>query len=96
MKTLRFVAAVLGAIAAGVVLAQSGADVVKAKGCLNCHAVAEKKIGPAFKELAAKYKGDAKAASMLAAKLKEGKGHAKADASDAEIKAAVQYVLSTK
>lgn len=96
MKTLRFVAAVLGAIAAGVVLAQSGADVVKAKGCLNCHAVAEKKIGPAFKELAAKYKGDAKAAGMLAAKLKEGKGHAKADASDAEIKAAVQYVLSTK
>lgn len=96
MKSLRFVMAVLGAIAAGVVLAQSGAEVVEAKGCLNCHAVAEKKIGPAFKELAVKYKSDAKAAGMLAAKLKEGKGHAKADASDAEIKAAVQYVLSTK
>ena len=32
----------------------------------------------------------------LAAKLKDGKGYSKAEASDAEIKAAVQYVLSTK
>ena len=96
MKTLRLVMAVLGAIAAGVVLAQSGADVVKAKGCLNCHAVAEKKIGPAFREAAAKYKGDAKAAGLLAAKLKDGKAHPKIGASDADSKAAVQYVLSTK
>lgn len=96
MKPLRFAVTVLGAIAAGVVLAQSGADVVKTKGCLNCHAVGEKKVGPAFRDVAAKYKGNAKAAGMLAAKLKEGKGHAKADASDAEIKAAVQYILSTK
>jgi len=96
MKILRFVVAVAGAIAAGVVLAQSGADVVKAKGCLTCHAVGEKKVGPAYKEVAAKYKGDAKAGAMLAGKLKEGKGHPKAAASDAEIKAAVDYVLSQK
>jgi cytochrome c len=96
MRALRFVVAILGAIAAGAVLAQSGADVVKAKGCLNCHAVGEKKIGPSYKELAAKYKGDAKAAGMLAAKLKDGKGHPKVEASDAEIKAAVNYVLSQK
>jgi cytochrome c len=96
MRALRFVVVVLGAIAGGAVLAQSGADVVKAKGCLNCHAVGEKKIGPSYKELAAKYKGDAKAAGMLAAKLKDGKGHPKAEASDAEIKAAVNFVLSQK
>ncbi len=96
MKTLRFVVAVAGAVAAGVVLAQSGADVVKAKGCLNCHDVSEKKVGPSYKELAAKYKGDAKAGGMLAAKLKEGKAHPKVAASDAEIKAAVDYVLSQK
>jgi cytochrome c len=96
MRALRFVVAILGAIAAGAVLAQSGADVVKAKGCLNCHAVGEKKIGPSYKELAAKYKGDAKAAGMLAAKLQDGKGHPKVEASDAEIKAAVNYVLSQK
>ena len=96
MSTLRFVVAVAGAVAAGMVLAQSGADVVKAKGCLNCHAVDQKKIGPAYKDVAAKYKGDAKAGGMLAGKLKEGKGHPKIEASDAEIKAAVDYVLSQK
>jgi cytochrome c len=58
--------------------------------------VDKKKVGPSFKDIAAKYKGDAKAADMLATKLKDGKGHLKAEASDAEIKAAVQHVLSTK
>lgn len=91
-KVLRFATAVAGAIVAGVVLAQSGADVVKTKGCLTCHAVDQKKVGPSFKDIAAK-KGDAGA---LTAKLKEGKGHPKVAASDAEIKAAVEYVLSQK
>jgi len=92
MKTLRFIVAVGCAIAAGSVWAQSGADVVKAKGCLNCHAVDQKKVGPSFKDIAAK-KPDAAAA---VAKLKDGKGHPKVAASDAELKAAVGYVLSTK
>jgi len=96
MKMLRFVVAVAGAIAAGVVLAQSGADVLKAKGCMNCHEMDKKKVGPGYKEVAAKYKGDKAAAGMLVAKIKEGKTHPKVDASDAELKAAVGTVLSTK
>jgi cytochrome c len=92
MKALRFVVAIGCALAAGSVFAQSGADVVKAKGCLNCHAVDAKKVGPSFKDIAAK-KPDAAA---VAAKLKDGKGHPKVAASDAEIKAAVGYVLSQK
>jgi cytochrome c len=92
MKTIRFAVAVGCAIAAGSVFAQSGADVVKAKGCLNCHAVDQKKVGPSFKDIAAK-KPDAAA---VVAKLKDGKGHPKVAASDAELKAAVGYVLSTK
>jgi cytochrome c len=92
MKTIRFAVAVGCAIAAGSVFAQSGADVVKAKGCLNCHAVDQKKVGPSFKDIAAK-KPDAAA---VVAKLKDGKGHPKVTASDAELKAAVGYVLSTK
>lgn len=94
MKKLRFALAVTGALVAGAVLAQSGADVVKAKGCLTCHAVDQKKVGPSYKDVAAKHKGDANAAGMLAAKLKEGKGHPKIAATDAELKAAVEYVLS--
>jgi cytochrome c len=91
---MRFLAGVAAAIAAGAVLAQSGADVVKAKGCLTCHAVDQKKVGPSYREVAAKYKGDANAGSTLAAKLKEGKGHPQIPASDAELKAALDYVLS--
>jgi len=92
MKALPTVVALSFAIAAGSVFAQSGADVVKAKGCLNCHAVDTKKVGPAFKDIAKKG-GDPAA---IAAKLKEGKGHPKVAASDAEIKAAVGYVMSQK
>lgn len=96
MKGVLAVIAVAGALAAGAVFAQSGADVLKAKGCLNCHEADKKKVGPSFKDIAAKYQGDKGAGPGLAAKLKDGKGHPKAAASDDEIKAAVQQVLSTK
>jgi len=82
------------AVAAGAAFAQSGGDVVKSKGCLNCHAVDTKKMGPSFKDIAAKYKGDAGAADKLTTKLKDGQGHGKVAAPEADIKAAVGYVLS--
>lgn len=96
MKSLSLVLLAAGALAAGVGFAQSGADVLKAKGCLNCHEMDKKKVGPAYKEVAAKYKGQKSAAGELVAKIKEGKGHPKIEATDAELKAAVQHVLSTK
>ena len=96
MKANLLVLAVVGVLAAGLGYAQSGADVLKAKGCLNCHEMDKKKVGPAYKDVAAKYKDDKAAAGMLVAKLKEGKGHPKIEASDAELKAAVGTVLSTK
>jgi cytochrome c len=95
-KTMLMVLAAAGALAAGAGLAQSGADVLKAKGCLNCHDADKKKVGPAYKDVAAKYKGDKDAEAKLVGMLKEGKGHPKAAATDAELKAAVQHVLSTK
>ena len=96
MRAILLVVAAAGALAAGVGFAQSGADVLKAKGCLNCHDNDKKKVGPAYKEVAAKYKYDKKAEAMLVDKLKEGKGHPKIAASDAELKAAIGTVLSTK
>ena len=94
MKGLLMVVAVAGTLIAGSANAQSGADVVKAKGCLNCHEIAKKKVGPAYKDVAAKYKGDASAEGNLVAKLKEAKGHPKVAASEAELKAAIGYVLA--
>ena len=96
MKSILIAVAVGAGIASGAVLAQSGPDVLKAKGCLNCHDFQKKKVGPAYKDVAAKYKGDMSKAPELVAKIKEGKGHPKVAASDAELKAAVETVLSTK
>jgi cytochrome c len=90
------IVAAAGALAAGAGFAQSGADVLKAKGCMNCHEMDKKKVGPAYKDVAAKYKNNKGAESELVAKIKEGKGHPKIEASDAELKAAVGTVLSTK
>lgn len=47
---------------------------IKEKGyaCVSCHQVDAKVVGPAYQEIAAKYKGDAKAADMLATKIKAG------------------------
>ena len=61
--------------AAGIVMAgQVHADeaLAKAKNCMACHAIDKKLVGPAYKDVAAKYKGDAKAPAMLAAKVKAG------------------------
>ena len=96
MKAALLVLAAASTLTAGSAYAQSGADVLKAKGCMNCHDTDKKKVGPAYKEVAAKYKGNAGAEAQLIAKLKEGKGHPKVAASDAELKAAVRQVLATK
>jgi cytochrome c len=61
--------------AAGIVMAgQAHADeaLAKAKNCMACHAIDKKLVGPSYKDVAAKYKGDAKAPAMLAAKIKAG------------------------
>ena len=96
MKTILVVVAAAGVLASGIGYAQSGADVAKAKGCLNCHEMDKKKVGPSFKDLTAKYKGDKGAQAKMVEKLKEGKGHMKITASDDELKAAVGYALSAK
>jgi cytochrome c len=92
MRVMQYVGVAVGVLAAGAVSAQSGEAVVKSKGCMNCHAVDTKKVGPSFKDIAAK-KPDAAAAT---AKIKDAKGHPKVTASEAEIKAAVSYILSVK
>ena len=93
MRSILLVLAAASSLAmAGVACAQAGADLAKSKGCMGCHDVATKKVGPAFKDIAAKKPDE----SALIAKLKDGKGHVKVAASDAELKTLVQYVLAQK
>ena len=97
MKSMLLVLAAAGSmVMAGAANAQAGADLAKAKGCLGCHAVAEKKVGPAMKDVAAKYKDNKDAEATLTAKLKDGKGHMKVTVSDAELKTLVQWSLAAK
>lgn len=53
-------------------LASVGKDLVDANSCLSCHGIDEKKVGPAYKEVAAKYKTDPNALSYLANKIGNG------------------------
>lgn len=86
------VIASIGLIAANLANAQEA--LAKSSGCLNCHAVDTKKMGPAFKETAAKYKGKADAEATLVAKISSGKGHPAVKASADDVKALVKWVLS--
>ena len=95
MRTAFIVVAAAGLIAAGAANAQSGAEVVKSK-CAGCHDMEAKKVGSSLKTLAEKYRGNKDAAPGIVSRLKEGKGHMKVAASDAELNAAVQYILAIK
>ncbi len=96
-STFLVVAAVTGLAAGGIAYAQSGAELAKSKNCMNCHELDKKKVGPAFKDVAAKYKDNKDAEAKIVGELKEGKGHPmKVAATDAELKTLVQYVLSQK
>lgn len=76
----------------------------KTKNCMACHAVDKKLVGPAYKDVAKKYAGDAKAADMLATKIvKGGSGvwgavpmPANAQVSEAEAKKLAAWVLGMK
>ena len=98
MKSLLIAAlAVASVVFAGA--AQASEALAKEKGCLSCHAVDAKKMGPAFKEVSGKYKGKADAEATLADVLKSGKAttgkaHPVAKASDDEMKALAKWVLS--
>ena len=96
MKLIPLLVAAGSMVIAGAANAQAGADLAKSKGCVGCHEVDKKKVGPGFKDVAAKYKGSKDAEATLIAKLREGKGHMKIAASDAELKTLVEYVLSQK
>jgi len=48
------------------------ADLAKSKKCMNCHALDEKRVGPPFKAVAARYANDQAAEERLADKIRNG------------------------
>ncbi|MET0090437.1 MAG: c-type cytochrome [Candidatus Thiodiazotropha sp.] len=72
------------------------------RGCSACHQIDNKVVGPAYKEVAAKYKGQDGAVDMLVAKVKAGGSGVwgpvpmppNAHVSDEDIKTVVEWILT--
>ena len=62
--------AVLAVFAASPAFAQQ--DLAQKKNCMACHAVDKKLVGPAYKDVAAKYRNDKGAEAKLVEKVKKG------------------------
>ena len=93
-------------LSAGLVTVHAHANEALANksGCVGCHAVAVKLVGPAFKDVAAKYAGQADAQAMVMQSIRNGSvgkwgelpmpAHPKV--SDADLKKLATWVLSAK
>jgi len=106
MKILVYGAAVasVAVLAAAPARAQNVDDLLKKNACLACHAVDKKLVGPAYKEVAAKYRGQKDAEKVLAEKVKKGGVGVwgqipmppNAAVPDAEVNTMVKWILSQK
>jgi cytochrome c len=102
MKAFLSVCFAMSALVSGAAFAN--ADLAKAKNCMACHAVASKVVGPAYKDVAAKYAGQKDAEAKLVQKvMKGGSGvwgpvpmPANAQVSEAEAHTLVKWILSQK
>jgi cytochrome c len=74
-------------------------------GCMTCHAATKKVIGPAYRDIAIKYKGKPNAVAMLSERIRKGGKGVWGEIpmaptpperlSDADLKAVLTWVLQT-
>ncbi|MBO9643706.1 MAG: c-type cytochrome [Pseudacidovorax sp.] len=103
-STLRAGLIAVAALAGLLPAARADLALASSKNCMACHTVDRKVIGPAFKDVAARYKDQKGAADMLAAKiLKGGAGAwgpvpmpANTQVSEADAKKLAAWVLTLK
>ena len=105
MRSILLTLAASAALAmSGAALAQKAEDLMKTNGCINCHDVSTKKVGPAFKDIAAKYKGKDVTAQLVDKVRKGGSGsfgpipmspNGPDKIDDADLKAAVEFILKS-
>jgi cytochrome c len=85
-------------------LADQLEDMMKKNGCNACHSEDKKLIGPSYKDVAAKYKGDAGAVAKLTEKVKKGGSGVwgpvpmppNTQVPDADVKKMVELILALK
>lgn len=90
-------------LVAAQVNAADASALAQKSGCLACHTIDKKVLGPAYKDVAAKYKGDKTAEAKLVAKVKAGGSGVwgpmpmppmGAQVKEADITTIVQWILS--
>lgn len=110
MKSSLSIALAVAALAGFAVSApaHASAELAQKKNCMSCHTVQKKVVGPAFKDIAAKYAGQKDAVERLTQKvLKGGSGawgpvfmpamkDANPPVSEAEARQLVQWVMAQK
>jgi len=104
MKVRTTLLALTSFVVSGAVFADAGEDLIKRDGCIACHSIDKKVIGPAYRDVAEKYRGDAGAAARLVEKVKKGGSGVwgqvpmppNSQVSDADIRTIVAYVLALK
>lgn len=104
LRTKLLPALASASIAAMASPALAQAEFAQKKNCMACHAVDKKVLGPAFKDVAAKYTGQKDAADKLALKVTKGGvgvwGNipmpANPQVTDAEAKQLVAWILTLK
>lgn len=78
------------------------ADLARKNGCLSCHGLVHKQVGPGFAQVAERYRNDSDAPARLAGKIRDGSvgtwGRVimprQAHVSEADARALAQWVLS--
>ncbi len=103
MKVLLTIIAAATMLLAGQANAADGQALAQKSGCLACHSLDKKVLGPSYKDVAAKYKGDKGAEAKLVAKVKAGGSGVwgpmpmpanSPQVKDEDIKTIVQWILS--
>ena len=102
MKACSFAAFVIACLNCGAAVASP--ELAKEKNCLACHAVDRRVLGPAWKDVAAKYRGQPEVAPQLAAKIRHGGTGvwgvlvmpANPKVSEAEARQLAQWILSLR
>lgn len=105
-KPVAAIAIALGILSTGPALAaESSAEALaRSKACMACHAIGKKMVGPSYRDVANKYRGQADALAKLSEKVKKGGSGVwgpiamppNPAVKDEEIKTIVSWILSLK
>jgi cytochrome c len=101
---MKIVIALAGALALASPAAWAQADALNKAGCMACHSPDKKLVGPSFKDIAAKYKGQDVVAKLMDKVRKGGSGsfgpvpmspNPPDKINDADLKAGIEWILKT-